>query len=53
MLMSFFVSVIKKFLFLHNPPQPALTTAGFDAFVRPIRTVFISVTLPTLGDTHV
>lgn len=33
-------------------PQPALTTASFDALVSPVRTVFVSITLPTLRDTH-
>lgn len=28
-------------------------TSGFHALVSPIRTVFVSVTLPTLRDTHV
>lgn len=34
-------------------PQSSLTTAGFDALVGPIRTVFVTVALPTLRDAHV
>lgn len=33
-------------------PQPALTTASFDALVSPVRTVFVSIALPKLRDTH-
>lgn len=46
--MSSFVSLYYVFNL-----SPALTTASFDALVSPIRTVFISITLPVLRDTHV